>query len=50
MKDSGTNVKLLYEFAVQIVEEEGKHAIDSPGSPLAFSISPEEYDLGESLE
>jgi hypothetical protein len=34
---------------VQVVEEEGKKAIDSPGSPLAFDISPEEYDLGNTI-
>jgi len=35
---------------VQIVEEEGKKAIDSPGSPAQFDISPEEYDLAEGEE
>jgi len=31
---------------VQVVEQEGKHAIDSPGHPTQFDISPEDYDLG----
>jgi len=32
--------------ALQEFEEEGKKAIDSPGSPMNFDISPEDYDLG----
>jgi parvin len=31
---------------VQDVQEEGKHAIDSPGSPTAPDLPPEEYTLG----
>lgn len=36
-----------YHFSVQEVQEEGKHAIDSPGSPTAIDHPPEEYDLGK---
>lgn len=32
-------------FLVQDVQAEGKHAIDSPGSPTAPEIPPEEYSL-----
>lgn len=32
---------------MQEVQEEGKYAIDSPGSPTATDIPPEEYDLGK---
>ena len=34
---------------VQEVQEEGKNAIDSPGSPMAPAIAPEEYALGNIL-
>lgn len=36
-------------FSVQEVQEEGKNAIDSPGSPNAPVIPPEEYELGMGL-
>jgi parvin len=35
---------------VQEVQEEGKHAIDSPGSPTAPDLPPEEYTLEENEE
>ncbi|KAF6201595.1 hypothetical protein GE061_003987 [Apolygus lucorum] len=35
---------------VQVVEEEGKHAIDSPGSPMSADIPPEMYSLEENEE
>lgn len=34
-------------FPVQEVQEEGRHAIDSPGSPNAPEIPPEDYALRE---
>lgn len=41
-------VFLKYLFAVQEVQAEGKYAIDSPGSPNAPEIPPEEYSLRKS--
>ncbi|XP_026280715.1 beta-parvin [Frankliniella occidentalis] len=35
---------------VQEFQDEGKHAIDSPGSPTAIDHPPEDYDLGENEE
>jgi len=32
---------------VQGVQDEGKHAIDSPGNPIAADLPPEEYALGK---
>lgn len=32
-------------FSVQDVQDEGRHAIDSPGSPNAPEIPPEDYLL-----
>lgn len=37
----------IIRITVQVVEEEGKRAIDLPGSPSPFDISPEDYNLGE---
>lgn len=34
-----------FVHAVQDVQAEGKYAIDSPGSPTAPEIPPEEYSL-----
>lgn len=34
-------------FLVQEIQQEGKHAIDSPGSPLSADIPPEIYSLGK---
>lgn len=34
-----------FYFTVQKIQEEGKHAIDSPGSPSQFDIPPEDYAL-----
>ncbi len=31
---------------MQEVQEEGKNAIDSPGNPMAPTLPPEEYALG----
>jgi len=36
---------LLAPFAVKKVQEEGKYAIDSPGSPSQYDIPPEDYAL-----
>lgn len=36
-------------LSVQEVQEEGKNAIDSPGNPMAPTLPPEEYALGEVL-
>lgn len=38
-------MKYFIFFIVQKVQEEGKHAIDSPGSPNQFDIPPEDYTL-----
>lgn len=38
-------VCMLFSFVVQKVQEEGKHAIDSPGSPSQIDIPPEDYAL-----
>ncbi|KAG0720432.1 Beta-parvin [Chionoecetes opilio] len=35
---------------VQEVQHEGKHAIDSPGSPMSVDVPPDDYNLGTSLE
>ena len=49
------NIKIwiVYNFltfiSVQEVQQEGKHAIDSPGSPMASTLPPEEYALGNRL-
>lgn len=37
-------------FTVQDVQAEGKYAIDSPGSPIAPEIPPEEYSLSKYLK
>ena len=36
----------ILTFSVQEVQSEGKYAIDSPGSPFAMDIPPDEYNLG----
>lgn len=36
----------MYTASVQEVEAEGKYAIDSPGSPTAPVVPPEDYALG----
>lgn len=36
----------IFVILVQEVQEEGKHAIDSPGNPNAPVIPPEDYNLG----
>jgi hypothetical protein len=41
-----TDKYLKWVVSVQEVQEEGKHAIDSPGSPTAPDLPPEEYTLG----
>lgn len=41
-------IKVIFmkiSFLVQEVQEEGKHAIDSPGKPNAPEIPPEDYNL-----
>lgn len=35
----------IHLFSVQKVQEEGKHAIDSPGAPSQIDIPPEDYAL-----
>lgn len=37
----------LASFTVQEIQEEGKHAIDSPGNPNNPIIPPEDYNLSE---
>jgi len=37
------------DSSVQDVQEEGKNAIDSPGSPHVPTLPPEEYALGKLL-
>ena len=39
-------VTIFLFILVQEVQEEGKNAIDSPGSPMAPTLPPEEYALG----
>lgn len=36
---------IILHILVQEVQEEGKYAIDSPGSPIT-DLPPEEYNLG----
>lgn len=45
MMKAFTNIYL--NFLVQEIQEEGRHAIDSPGNPNAPEIPPEDYALAE---
>jgi hypothetical protein len=39
----------LFSLAVQGVQDEGKHAIDSPGKAINADMPPEEYALGKNI-
>jgi hypothetical protein len=39
----------LFSLAVQGVQDEGKHAIDSPGKAINADMPPEEYALGKNF-
>lgn len=39
-----------FAIPVQGVQDEGKHAIDSPGKAIAADMPPEEYALGNKMK